>query len=628
MPDELQKTRNAGESPIAMGRPGRGHHLAGPIRKPKDVKGAFRRLWGYLARCRTELIAVSIFVAVSTGLGLLGPFLLGKAVDTHILKGDTAGLASTAALMVGIYAAAALTSWLQTYIMAGTAQRVANNLRCDLFAKLQTLPVRFFDQNSHGDLMSRLTNDIDTISATLSQSVPQLIGSVLTVVGTTAMMFLLNWRLALVALFTVPMVTGVSRLIARQTRQSFRQQRQDLGNLNGFIEETISGQQVVKAYCQEENVLERFQTANLQLKNSSIRAQILAGFMGPTMNLLNNISFAAVVAIGGWMVIRGLATVGVMTSFVTYLRQFSRPLNHIASLYNTIQSALAGAERVFAVMDETPEIDAAPPVPTWGNVRGKVIFEDVSFGYAPDKPVLKHVSFAVQPGQCVAIVGPTGAGKTTIVNLLTRFYEPDSGTITIDDRDIRKIPKEELRRRLGIVLQDSCLFSLSVRENIRYGRPGASDEEVEEAARLANAHHFITRLPQGYDTLLSRAGSSLSQGQRQLIAIARAILADPAILILDEATSSVDTRTEKHIQEAMLRLMQGRTSFVIAHRLSTIRKADLILVINNGEIIEKGTHRSLLQQKGFYYTLYTTQYRQETQETEAGSGQDSATAAL
>ena len=401
----------------------------------------------------------------------------------------------------------------------------------------------------------------------------------------------------------------ITRILSKRTRAGFKARQEHMGDLNGIIEETITGEKVVKAYVREESVIAEFEVSNRELQRTSIKAQIFAGFMGPTMNLVNNIGFAAVAGAGGWMAVSGLATVGTIASFVNYSRRFSRPLNQIATLYNQIQSALAGAERVFEILDEVPEVqdvEDAIPLPT---VRGDVVFDHVDFSYNADVPVLKDVSMWAKRGQMVALVGPTGAGKTTIVNLLTRFYDIDGGAIRVDDHDIRNLKTDDLRRQLGIVLQDTFLFGTSVMDNIRYGRLDATDDEVVAAATMANADGFIRRLPQGYETVLSENGSNLSQGQRQLLAISRAILADPGILILDEATSSVDTRTERNIQEAMLRLMEGRTSFVIAHRLSTIRKADAILVINHGEIIERGTHEALLAQRGFYYNMYVSQFK-------------------
>jgi ATP-binding cassette subfamily B multidrug efflux pump len=597
--------------PVLGPRGGPWRHLMREKEQAKDTRGTVLRIWGYLQRQTWPLVGAVLLVAASSAFNLLGPYLMGKAIDDHILVpgGDLPGLARMAGLMLIVYLSASLTLWLQIYVMSRISQIAVRDIRRDLFARLQTLSLRFFDQHTHGELMSRLANDVENISNVLSESITQLISSVLSVTGVAAMMFVINFRLAIVSLVTIPVMMFLSQWIARRTRRGFREQQEMLGELNGIIEETVTGERVVKAYVREQEVVEQFDGANSRLRRASTHAQIFAGSIGPLSNFVNNAGFAIVAGAGGWMAVQGLATVGTIASFVNYARQFSRPLNQIAALYNLIQSAIAGAERVFEVIDQVPELQDAPDARPLAQVEGEVIFDDVCFGYDTDVPVLKQVSLHAQPGQTIALVGPTGAGKTTIVNLLTRFYDIDSGSIRIDGTDIRRIKKDDLRRKLGIVLQDTFLFSDTVMENIRYGRLDASDEEVIAAAKLANAHQFIRRLPEGYDTPLSERGSNLSQGQRQLLAIARAILADPGILILDEATSSVDTRTEKNIQEAMLRLMEGRTSFVIAHRLSTIREANRILVINDGEIIERGSHAELLAQRGFYHNLYMSQFK-------------------
>jgi ATP-binding cassette subfamily B protein len=577
--------------------------------RAKDTRGTLLRIWGYLKRRRWELAGTVLLVAATSGFGLLGPYLMGKAIDAYILEGDLPGLSRTALWMLIVYLITSLTTWLQTYVMAGVSQRAVRDIRNDLFGRLQTLSLRFFDRHTHGELMSYLTNDVENISNVLSESVTQLLASILSVVGVAVMMFVINVRLAVVSLVIIPMMALLSRWIAKRTRRGYRERQEALGQLNGIIEETVTGQRVVKAYVREEATIEQFDTANQKLRRASTYAQIMAGTMGPLTNFVNNVGFAIVAGAGGWMAVQGLATAGTIASFVSYAQRFTRPLNQIANLYNSIQSAIAGAERVFAVIDQVPELQDGPYAQPLTHVQGDVAFDDVCFSYEEGVPVLKRVGLHACPGQTVALVGPTGAGKTTIVNLLTRFYDIDSGNIHIDGVDIRRVKKDDLRRKLGIVLQDTYLFSDTVMENIRYGRLDASDEDVVAAAKLANADQFIHRLPQGYETPLSERGSNLSQGQRQLLAIARAVLADPGILILDEATSSVDTRTEKHIQEAMLRLMEGRTSFVIAHRLSTIREADKILVINDGEIIERGTHEELLDQRGFYHNLYQSQFK-------------------
>jgi ATP-binding cassette subfamily B protein len=577
--------------------------------KAKDMRGTLARLGRYLSRQKGALIIVFALVALTSGLGLFGPLLMGQAIDKFILKADLAGLAGIALLMAVLYVATSAATWLQSYLMASVAQRTVRDIRNDLFAELQTLSLRFFDQRTHGELMSRLTNDVENISNVLNMGVTQFFSSVLSVVGTAVMMFVINVPLALVSLITLPLMVLLSGQIAKRTRRGFQEQQESLGELNGIIEETITGQHVVKAYVREKAVLEQFGVANRRLQRAATRAEILSGFMGPMMNMINNFSLAIIVGTGGWLSVQGMATVGTIATFINYARQFSRPLNQLAQLYATIQSAIAGAERVFEIIDEVPELADAPDAQPLDRIRGDVGFDQVYFGYDKGVPVLKHVDLHAEPGQTIALVGPTGAGKTTIVNLLTRFYDIDHGSIHVDGIDIRQVKKDDLRRKLGIVLQDMFLFSGTVMENIRYGRLDATDEEVIAAAKLANADTFIHRLPHGYQTELAERGSNLSEGQRQLLSIARAILADPSILILDEATSSVDTRTEKHIQEAMLRLMEGRTSFVIAHRLSTIREADNILVINDGEVIERGTHQELLDQRGFYHNLYMSQFK-------------------
>jgi ATP-binding cassette subfamily B multidrug efflux pump len=581
----------------------------GPQERAKNRRSTLARLWGYLRGQGWILIFVTILVAIGTGLDLMGPYLMGRAIDIFISQNDLPGLARLVLFMIGIYVASAGISYWQAYLMAAVAQHTVRDLRADLFERLQSLPLRYFDQQPHGELMSRLTNDIENVSNVLNESVTQLISSVLSIVGVAVVMFVINVHLAIVSLVILPIMAVISRWVAKHTRIGFRRQQEQIGAINGLIEETVTGQRVVKAYGQEPALIQKFDEINAKLRVASTRAQIFGGLMGPLTNFVNNVGFAIVAGAGGWMAVNGTASVGTIAAFVSYARQFTMPLNQIANLYNTIQSALAGAERVFEVIDETTEIEDHPQTLALQPIQGKVIFDQVCFGYEKEVPVLKNVSLHAKRGDTIALVGPTGAGKTTIVNLLTRFYDIESGQISIDGKDIRQVRKDELRRALGIVLQDTFLFADTVMENIRYGRLDASDEAVVAAAKLANADQFIHRLPQGYQTPLSERGSNLSQGQRQLLAIARAILANPDILILDEATSSVDTRTEKNIQEAMLRLMEGRTSFVIAHRLSTIREADAILVIHQGEIIERGTHDHLLAQKGFYHHMYMSQFK-------------------
>ncbi|WIM39914.1 ABC transporter ATP-binding protein [Paenibacillus sp. PK4536] len=596
-------------NPMMPGRAGRSNST--PV-KAKNAKSTVRRLWDYLRQQRKGLILVFILTLLGTAFNLITPYLLGTiAFDRYILPGNYAGLAILCIWLLILYVVASLTSWIQAYVMTAVSQQTVFQIRRDLFKHLHDLPLRFFDTHSSGDLMSRSTNDIENVTTTLNQSVVQIMTSALTLVGTLIIMVWLNIWLTLVTLITVPIMFWLTRIITKRTRRYFGAQQTELGGLNGYIEETISGQKVVKAYVQEARSLTEFKEINHRLLHASIRAQSWSGNMGPVMNLVNNISYALIALSGGWLFLQGMTSVGVIVSFLSYSKQFSRPINELANQFNLLQSAIAGAERVFEVLDERPESTedektAVHQLPA--NVHGEVIFDHVQFSYKAGSPILRDVSLTAKPGQTIALVGPTGAGKTTIINLLTRFYEIDSGTITIDGEDIRLLDKENLRSRIGIVLQDAYLFSGTVRDNIRYGRLEATDQEIEEAAKLANAHSFIHKLPEGYDSPLSADGSNLSQGQRQLLTIARAILANPSVLILDEATSSVDTRTEMHIQTAMKQLMHGRTSFVIAHRLSTIREADQILVIQSGEVVERGTHDELLQAGGFYHDLYQSQF--------------------
>ena len=595
----------------AMSRSG-GRSPGGPMARfsqekvrARNTRGTILRLWGYLRRRRLSLTLAVITIVISTILNVLGPYLMGRAIDDYIIPGDISGLGMIALIMLGVYVMSSLTTWIQSWLMAGVAQSTVRDLRADLFQALQKLELRFFDTRPHGDTMSRLTNDVDNINQTLTESVTQIVSGVLTAIGVIVLMLILNPLLALVSVAsTVVLTVLLNRWIAERTSEGFRRQAKSLGGLNGLIEETITGQRVVKAYHREDTVIADFDERNEAVRDAATKAQTFAGIVGPAMNFIGNLSLACVAAVGGYMAVQGTTSVGTIASFISYSRQLGRPLNDIANLYNQIQSAIAGAERVFEVLDERPEVDALADT-TVAPFRGDVTFDHVSFAYTPEKPTLTNVSFAASAGQMIALVGPTGAGKTTIVNLLTRFYEINDGTIRIDGTDIRDMPKEALRRQLGIVLQDSFLFAGTVADNIRYGKLDATDDEVIVAARTANADEFIRRLPHGYQTEIVERGGNLSHGQRQLVAIARAVIADPRILILDEATSSVDTRTERHIQEAMLRMMEGRTSFVIAHRLSTIRQADQILVVNHGEIIERGTHHELMAQEGFYYRLST-----------------------
>ncbi len=581
----------------------------GKIEKAQDPRRALSGLLRYLVPFRFRLVLVLVCVVIYTLLGLVGPYLMGVAIDRFIAVKRLDGLAQVALWMLAAYLLNNLFQAIAAWVMAGISQQALKRLRQDLFEHLQSLSPSFFDHNPAGELMSRLTNDIDAINQAVSQNVTALIASVLSMVGILVAMFILDHWLALAAVLVVPIMLWFTNFVARYTRKGFRQLQKHLGELNGVMEEAISGQKVVKAFRRNDAVIASFRQYNQEVFLAGVYANSFALSLMPLTSVLGNLFVIVIAGLGGWLALRGLVSVGVIATFINYGQNFIQPLRQLANMYNSIQAALAGAERVFQVIDTPPEIQDAPGALSLDSLHGRVRFEHVHFGYQPDTPIIKDMSLEASPGEIVALVGPTGAGKTTIINLLTRFYEIGGGKITIDGHDIRHIKKTDLRQKLGLVLQDTFLFSDSVLENIRYGRLTATDEDCIRAAQLAEADHFIRQLPQGYQTRLAERASNLSQGQRQLLAIARAILAEPGILILDEATSSVDTRTEARIQKALLRLMQGRTSFVIAHRLSTIRDADKVIVINNGEIVEQGTHQQLLDRRGFYHHLYVSQFK-------------------
>jgi ATP-binding cassette subfamily B multidrug efflux pump len=590
-------------------RPRTGAGRIGKIEKARNPRNAAVRLLRYLSPFRPRLTVVFIAVIAYTLLGLAGPYLMGVAIDRFIANKQLAGLATTAGLMLAVYLLSNLFQIIANWIMAGISQEALKQIRRELFEHLQTLPLNFFDRNPAGELMSRLTNDIDAINQAVAQNVTALVASLLSMAGILIAMFLLDRWLALTSLLVVPIMLWFTQFVARYTRRGFQDLQFRLGRLNAVMEEAISGEKVIKAFRRNDTVLATFRERNQDAYRAGVSANTYALLLMPLTNVLGNFFVITLAGLGGWLALQGLVTVGVIATFINYGQNFTQPLRQLSNLYNTIQAALAGAERIFEIIDTPSEVpDPADPASLDG-LQGEVSFQNVRFGYLPEQPIIKDMSLDAHCGQIIALVGPTGAGKTTIINLLTRFYEIDGGCITIDGKDIRIVRKADLRRRLGLVLQDTFLFSDSVMENIRYGRLDATDEEVIEAARMADADHFIRQLSEGYETQLSERASNLSQGQRQLLAIARAILADPGILILDEATSSVDTRTEARIQKALLRLMQGRTSFVIAHRLSTIRDADQVLVIDDGQIIEKGTHHELLERKGFYHHLYVSQFK-------------------
>jgi len=584
-----------------------GPGIAG-LARAKNPRGALSRLATYFGAFRTRLALVAACIFVYTGLGLMGPYLMGVALDRFIARHDDAGLGRVALWMVAAFLGQNLFQVLSAWTMAAISQRALARLRRDLFGHLQTLPMSFFERNASGDLMSRLTSDIDAINDAVAQNVTSLLASLLSMGGILVAMFVLDRWLALASLFVVPIMLLFTRYVAVFTRKGFKDLQASLGRLNAVMEETLGGQKTVRVFRRNESALRAFRFENERCYQAGVSANTYALLLMPLTTVLGNLFVIVLAGLGGFLALRGLVTVGLIATFINYGQNFVGPLRQLSNLYNTLQAALAGAERVFEILDTPGEVDegreAAPD-----NVRGEVRFEHVTFGYRPDTPVLEDVCLEAKPGQLIALVGPTGAGKTTIVNLLTRFYETNAGTIRIDGVDIRKIRKSDLRRMLGLVLQDTYLFGTTVMENIRFGRLDATDEEVFEAARLADADHFVRLLPQGYQTVLSERAGNLSLGQRQLLAIARTLLAEPSILVLDEATSSVDTRTEARIQDALLRLMKGRTSFVIAHRLSTIRDADQVLVIDGGRIVESGTHDELLARKGRFFHLHASQFK-------------------
>ncbi len=608
--------RGPGAGPGALAR-------GAPVERPASLGGTVSRIWMYFGGERRWIILIAGFILVDSALGMSVPYLIGKGIDAiSALPGSPAsgirsalGTLGTPAYALGVavfallaaYLGGALMQTLEGWIMAGVSQRMVRNVREGFFNKMQRLPLSFFDVRPHGDVMSRLTNDVDAVSVTVSQSAVLLMSGVVVVTGTLAIMVALSPIMALASLVPVPLVFALTSTISRRTRALYRAQQNALGALNGHIEETVSGIQAVKAFGREPQSRERFAQINEKLRHDGAQAQIWTGFLMPMMNVIGNLGFATVAVTGGLLAARGLISVGLIATFISYSRQFVRPLNDIANTWNSLMSAVAGAERVFEVMDDKEEPADGAGATELAHPRGAVEFRDVSFGYRPDVPVLKGIDLNAPAGSVTAIVGRTGAGKTTIVNLLCRFYEISGGAILIDGTDIRQYTRASLRRAFAVVLQDGWLFSGSVRDNILYGRPGASEEEMRRAAELAGADHAIERLQDGYDTMLVESGANLSQGQRQLIAIARAALASPTLLVLDEATSSVDARTELRIQQGMLQLMKGRTSFIIAHRLSTIRDADTVLVVDAGKIVERGSPEELAAQDGYFHKLYETQ---------------------
>ena len=636
------------------GGPG-GHALVMPTAKAKDFRGTMRRLAGMLRRERTLLILVVLLAVVSVAFAVVGPKILGHA--TNILfegvvskqipagvtkeqavaglraKGqdriadmvsamtldpghgvDFNALARTLLLLIGVYLLSALFAWLQAYIMAGVAQRTIYRLRRQADEKLARLPLKYFDDHPRGDVLSRMTNDIDNISQSLQQSLTQIITSTLTIIGVLIMMLTISWLLALISVLVVPVSVVITMAIARRSQKQFAAQWETTGDLNGHVEEMFTGHNVVKVFGRQQAAIDTFDEQNEELYQASFKAQFISGIIMPVMNFVMNLNYVAIAVVGGLMVATGRISLGDVQAFIQYSRQFTMPITQVASIMNVLQSTAASAERVFELLDEPEETPDAPECVLFEHTRGHIELDHVSFRYVPDAPLITDLTLDVEPGETVAIVGPTGAGKTTLVNLLLRFYDIDEGRILVDGVESRDISRSDLRRLFGMVLQDTWLFSGTIRENIAYGREGATEDEIRAAARAARVDHFVRALPNGYDTVLDDDATNVSQGERQLLTIARAFLADPDILILDEATSSVDTRTEVLIQQAMAELMKDRTSFVIAHRLSTIRGADIILVMDKGAIIEQGSHEELMAARGFYHDLYASQFEEALDE--------------
>jgi ATP-binding cassette subfamily B multidrug efflux pump len=588
---------------------GPGGAMARGVERAKNPRETLTRLAKYLLSYKLELGLVLACIVGSSVLSLLGPYFIGVAIDQYITKGDAPGLARIALILLGVYVGSYLCQAAQGWIMATISQKALRKLRQDLFEHFQTLGLSFFDKSSQGDLMSRLINDVEAINMALTLNITMIVSSVLSLGGILLAMFILNVWMALGSLVVIPFMFFVTLMIGKRTLKGFRGLQKAIGRLNGRMEEVISGERVVQAFSRQDAILSDFDRDNDAYRQAATKAMSWGFMIMPLVSIMGYIGIAVVAGLGGWLVVTGAVTIGLVATFISYSRNFVQPLRQLADLYNNIQNALAGAERIFEVIDTKPEISDKPGAKPLGEIKGDVAFDKVDFSYDGKTPVLKDVSFHASPGQIIALVGPTGAGKTTMVNILSRFYDIQDGAIKIDGINVRDVTRESLRKQVGTVLQDNFLFADTVIDNIRYGNLEATDQDCINAAKLANADQFVSRLPAGYKTRLAERGSNLSLGQRQLLAIARAVVANPRILVLDEATSNVDTRTEIKIQEALLRLMRGRTSFVIAHRLSTIRNANLVLVINQGQIIERGTHESLLEQRGFYFKLYNSQFR-------------------
>ena len=604
------------------GGPRRGMNMI--AEKPKNMKKTLSRLLKYIVTNKFMIIMLVASVIISALLNLAGPSIQGEALkfltpstdeggkliilEDGTVKVDFAGMTRLLVLLGAVYLLSSLFTYIQGHISAKLSQKTVYRMRGDLFRKIEKLPIKYIDNHPHGDIMSRMTNDIENISNTVSNSVTSLISSIITIIGAFSLMLYHSWQMTLVALVTIPLTVLVTTKLTKYVRRYFMRQQQLLGAINSQVEESVTGYKTVVAFGHENEIKDEFNRTVDELRTAGIKAEIFGGVMGPLMNIIGNVGFLLIVICGALFTMKGLIGITTIYVFIQYSKQFTRPINEVANQYTSILNAITGAERVFEITDQNDETDEGKKVLLPADIKGNISFRNICFSYVQSEPVLKNFNLEISSGQKIAIVGKTGSGKTTIINLLTRFYETDSGKILLDGTDIREITKASLRKNIAIVLQDTVLFSDTVGANIRYGRPEASEAETEAAAKAAKAHDFITRMPEGYDTVLDESGGNISQGQKQLLTIARAILADPKILILDEATSSVDTRTEMDIQSAMINLMQGRTTLIIAHRLSTIRDADKIIVLDDGRIVEAGNHNELIAAEGVYYGLYMSQF--------------------
>lgn len=604
------------------GGPRRGMNMI--AEKPKNMKKTLSRLLKYIVTNKFMIIMLVASVIISALLNLAGPSIQGEALkfltpstdeggkliilEDGTVKVDFAGMARLLVLLGAVYLLSSLFTYIQGHISAKLSQKTVYRMRGDLFRKIEKLPIKYIDNHPHGDIMSRMTNDIENISNTVSNSVTSLISGIITIIGAFSLMLYHSWQMTLVALVTIPLTVLVTTKLTKYVRRYFMRQQQLLGAINSQVEESVTGYKTVVAFGHENEIKDEFNRTGDELRTAGIKAEIFGGVMGPLMNIIGNVGFLLIVICGALFTMKGLIGITTIYVFIQYSKQFTRPINEVANQYTSILNAITGAERVFEITDQNDETDEGKKVLLPADIKGNISFRNICFSYVQSEPVLKNFNLEISSGQKIAIVGKTGSGKTTIINLLTRFYETDSGKILLDGTDIREITKASLRKNIAIVLQDTVLFSDTVGANIRYGRLEASEAETEAAAKAAKAHDFITRMPEGYDTVLDESGGNISQGQKQLLTIARAILADPKILILDEATSSVDTRTEMDIQSAMINLMQGRTTLIIAHRLSTIRDADKIIVLDDGRIVEAGNHNELIAAEGVYYGLYMSQF--------------------